>query len=184
MQDAEPTQSMALTSRFFRNVLREIVLTILPAIVLALFVNVFVAEAALVEEGPSMQPNLYVGYRVLTEKVSYRFRLPQRGDVVVAYREEQAKSLIKRVMAVPGEAVEVRDGHTLINGQVIKEPWVTHFGGPKFESQSVPADHVFLLGDNRSNSRDSRAIGFVPVDAIQGRAWLVYWPLEQIKLLP
>jgi signal peptidase I len=184
MQDTEPQQSTTPTRRIFRNALREIVLTILPAIVLALFVNVFVAEAALVEEGPSMQPNLYVGYRVLTEKVSYRFRPPQRGDVVISHREEQAKSLIKRVMAVPGEVVEVRDGHTFINGAVIREPWVTHFGGPGFEAQTVPADRVFLLGDNRANSRDSRSTGFVPVEAIQGRAWLIYWPLEQIKLLP
>ena len=166
-----------------RGLVREIVTTILPAVLLALFVNVFVAEAALVEEGPSMQPNLYVGYRVMTEKVSYRFHLPRRGGVVVAERPGNEKSLIKRVVALPGEIVEVRDGHTFINRQPIEEPWVTHFGGPDFPPTLVPPDHVFILGDNRGNSRDSRAIGPVAVDTIQGRAWLVYWPLDQINLL-
>jgi len=167
-----------------RTVLRETVITILPAVLLALFVNVFVAEAALVEEGPSMQPNLYIGYRVITEKVSYRFHLPQRGDIIVAGRPNGEKSLIKRVLALPGEIVEVRDGHTIINRQMVREPWVTHFGGPDFGPQIVPPDHVFVLGDNRANSRDSRAIGPVPLQSIKGRAWFIYWPLEEMKLLP
>lgn len=170
-------------ARIVRNVLREMVITVLPAVLLALFVNVFVAEAALVEEGPSMQPNLYIGYRVMTEKISYRFHLPQRGDVVVAGQSEGEKSLIKRVVALPGEIVEVRNGHTFINRQMIREPWVTHFGGPDVGPTLVPADHVFLLGDNRANSRDSRTIGPVPIESIKGRAWLIYWPLEQIRLL-
>jgi signal peptidase I len=160
------------------------VVTILPALLLALFVNVFVAEAALVEEGPSMQPNLYIGYRVMTEKVSYRFHLPQRGDIVVVERQGSEKSLIKRVVALPGEIVEVRGGHTFVNRQLLREPWVTHFGGPGFPPTLVPPDHVFVLGDNRANSRDSRAIGPVPVQSIEGRAWLLYWPLEQVRLLP
>jgi signal peptidase I len=173
-----------LVGRLVRRVLRETATTILPAMLLALFVNVFVAEAALVEEGPSMQPNLFIGYRVMTEKVSYLLHSPKRGDIVVAERPGGEKSLIKRVVALPGEIIEVRGGHTFVNGRQVSEPWVTHFGGPDLRATLVPPDHVFLLGDNRGNSRDSRAIGPVPVASIKGRAWLIYWPLDQVRVLP
>jgi signal peptidase I len=170
--------------RFVIKVIWELAITILPALLVALFINVFVAEAALVEHGPSMEPNLYRGYRVMAEKVSYYFHGPSRGDVVIADRPGTEVSLIKRVVALPGETVEIRDGHTFINGEQIEEPWVTHFGGPSYPPTVVPPDHVFILGDNRSASRDSRAIGPVPVDSIKGHAWLVYWPLDQIKWIP
>jgi signal peptidase I len=171
-------------TQFVVNVVWDLVITILPALLVALFINVFVAEAALVEYGPSMEPNLYRGYRVMTEKVSYFLHPPRRGDVVVADRPGNEVSLIKRVVALPGETVEVRGGHTFINGERIEEPWVTHFGGPSYPPTVVPPDHVFILGDNRSASRDSRSIGPVAVDSIKGRVWFVYWPLDQIKLMP
>jgi signal peptidase I len=162
----------------------DLVTTVVPAILIALFINVYVAEAALVEQGPSMQPNLYRGNRVMMEKISYRFHLPRRGDVVVAAPSWEEIPLIKRVMALPGETVEVHDGHVLIDGQPVEEPWVTNFGGPAYPPTRVPPDHVFILGDNRGNSHDSRAIGPVPVDSIKGHVWLVYWPLEQAKFVP
>jgi signal peptidase I len=170
--------------RFVRGAASELVVTLLPALLLALFVNVFVAEAALVEDGPSMQPNLYPGYRVMTEKISYRLHSPRRGDVVIAEQSEGRRSLIKRVVALPRDTVEVRGGHTFIDGQPMEEPWVTSFGGPDYGPMVVPAEHVFILGDNRSDSWDSRAIGPVPMQAIKGRVWLIYWPLDQMKLLP
>jgi len=174
-QQEEP----ASKTQFVVRAIWELVITVCPALLVALFINVFVAEAALVEYGPSMQPNLYRGDRVIAEKVSYRFHLPHRGDVVIAERPGNEVSLIKRVVALP-----VRGGHTFINGQQIEEPWVTNFGGPSYPPTVVPSDHVFILGDNRGNSRDSRAIGPVPINAIKGHAWLVYWPLDQIKLVP
>jgi signal peptidase I len=180
----EQQEKPASKARIVVNVMWELVITVLPALLVALFINVFVAEAALVEYGPSMQPNLYRGYRVMTEKISYLVHLPRRGDVVVADRPGNEVSLIKRVVALPGETVEVRNGHTFINGQQIEEPWVTHFGGPNYPPTVVPPDHVFILGDNRSNSRDSRSIGPVSVDTIKGHVWLVYWPLDQIKWVP
>lgn len=151
---------------------------------IALFINVYVAQAVEIEAGPSMQPNLYQGYRVMLERVSYRFHLSQRGDIVVADRPGKEVSLIKRVMGLPGETIEVRDGHAMIDGQPIAEPWVTHFGGPDYGPAEVPEGYVFILGDNRRVSRDSRAIGPVPLSTIEGRVWLVYWPLEEIRLVP
>ncbi len=180
----EHQEEPASKTQFVVNAVWELVITVLPALLVALFINVFVAEAALVEHGPSMEPNLYRGYRVIEEKLSYRFHLPRRGDVVIADRPGNEMALIKRVVALPGETVEVRGGHTFINGQQIEEPWVTNFGGPSYPPTVVPPDHVFILGDNRSNSRDSRAIGPVSVDTIKGHGWFVYWPLDQIKLAP
>jgi signal peptidase I len=164
--------------------LRELTTAFLPAILIALFVHVYVAEAVSIEDGPSMQPNLYAGYRVMTEKISYRFRPPQRGDIVVVILPSDEPALIKRVMATEGETVEVRGGHTFIDGQAINEPWVAHFGGMSYAAHQVPQGCVFILGDNRAVSYDSRAIGPVPIGEILGRAWLVYWPLGQARLLP
>jgi len=171
-------------TQFVARAMWELVITVCPALLVALFINVFVAEAALVEYGPSMEPNLYRGYRVMAEKVSYHLHPPYRGDVVIVDRPGNEVSLIKRVVALPGETVEVRGGHTFINGKQIEESWVINFGGPSYPPTLVPPDHVFILGDNRSNSRDSRAIGPVPMDTIKGHVWLVYWPLDQIKLVP
>lgn len=175
---------MSKSVRFIQRAMWELVTTVLPAILIALVVNVYVAEAALVQDGPSMQPNLYRGDRVMMEKISYRFCLPYRGDVVIAEQPGNEISLIKRVVALPGEVVEVRGGHVFIDGTVIEEPWVANFGGPDYPPTLVPPGHVFILGDNRPNSRDSRAIGPVPVDAIEGHVKFVYWPLDQIKLVP
>ena len=179
-----PAGLVSRVARLVRRIVWEFITAVLPAVAIALFVNVYVAQAVTIEDGPSMQPNLYRGYRVMTEKVSYYLHPPCTGDVVVVDRPGSEVSLIKRVMAVEGEVVEVRRGHTYIDGESIEEPWVVHFGGPDYGPALVPEDHVFILGDNRRLSRDSRAIGPVPADAIQGRAWLVYWPIDDIKLLP
>jgi signal peptidase I len=171
-------------ARILRKLVREFAASIAPALVLALFINVFVAEAAIVEEGPSMQPGLYRGYRVMTEKITYRFGPPHRGDVVITDQPDDEPTLIKRVVGLPGETVEVRDGHTFVNGNALVEPWVRTFGGPDYPPTIVPETHVFILGDNRANSRDSREIGPVPIKAIKGRVWLVFWPLDKIRLAP
>jgi signal peptidase I len=163
---------------------RELLTTVLPAVLIALLVNVFVAEAVAIEDGPSMQPNLYRGDRMLTEKISYRLHPPRRGDVVVVDRPGNQKTLVKRVIAVAGETVEVRGGHTWVDGQPVDEPWVEQFGGPGYGPEVVPEDHVFVLGDNRAVSHDSRAIGPVPVDSVRGHVVLVYWPPEKARLVP
>lgn len=168
--------------RLARGVVWELITVLLPALAITLLLNAYVVGAVEVEDGPSMQPNLYEGYRVITEKVSYRFHAPRRGDIVIAARPGQ-EWLIKRAMALPGEVVEVRGGHTYIDGLPVEEPWVTYFGGPDYPPTMVPPDHVFILGDSRGSSRDSRLFGPVPLERIKGHAWMVYWPLDEIKLL-
>ena len=104
--------------RILRQIGWELLTSLIPALILALIVNVNIARAVSID-GPSMQPNLFRGYRVMIEKVSYRFHPPQRGDVVVAQVWEDRTPLIKRVIAVAGETVEIRNGHTFINGQPV-----------------------------------------------------------------
>jgi signal peptidase I len=168
---------------FTRQLIWETLTTLIPAILITLFINVYIAEAAEIEAGPSMQPNLFAGYRVMTEKISYYLHEPRRGDIVVIERPEHEGNLIKRVIGLSGETIEVSGGHTNINGEPIKEPWVTYFGGRDMPPTVVPEGHIFIIGDNRSNSRDSRDIGPVPVESIIGRGWFVYWPLDEFQFL-
>lgn len=165
------------------RVLWNVVSTVVPAVFIALLVNVFVAQAMVVQ-GPSMQPNLYYDQRVMVEKVTYRFiRGPRRGDVVIVEVPGEEEPLIKRVVALAGETVEVRDGQVFIDGQLLDEPWTIQQGGANHPATLVPPLHIFILGDNRGSSRDSRSFGPVSVDQLIGRAWLVYWPLDQAKLV-
>lgn len=166
-----------------QKVLRELAASIIPAILIALFLNVTVAKAVKIEAGPSMQPNLYEGYRLMTESVSYRLHLPKREDIVVVDRPGNEVTLIKRVLGLPGETIEVRDGQTIIDGHLLEEPWVTYLGGPNYGPEDIPEGYVFILGDNRLLSRDSRAIGPVSISSIKGRAWLVYWPLSELRFV-
>ncbi len=170
------------TARVARDAVRELLTSVVPAVVLAFLINVFVAEAVVVD-GPSMQPNLYRGYRLMTEKISYRFHSPRRGDVVIIERPVNEVPLVKRVVALPGELVEVRNGHVYIDDKPLQEPWVENFGGPNYPATRVPLGHVFVLGDNRGNSRDSRAIGPVAIETIKGRAGFIYWPLNRVSVM-
>jgi signal peptidase I len=178
-QDEDPQPACLI-----QRLAREFITALLPAVLIALFVNVFIAQAAMVEDGPSMQPNLYVGYRMMTEKVSYRFHEPQRGDIVIAKPGDSQVTLVKRVIGLPGETIESKDGHTYINGKPINEPWITNFGGSYLAPTRIPEGHVFIIGDNRPISHDSRAIGSVSIEDIEGRVIFVYWPLTEIAFFP
>jgi signal peptidase I len=163
---------------------RELLETVLPALLIALLINVFVGQATRVE-GQSMEPNLHTDQRLVVEKVSYRFHGPQRFDVVVLKVPGQGDELlIKRIIGLPGETVEFRDGQVYVDGQRLDEPFIT--GETRAGRQSkivVPPLTVFVLGDNRDHSNDSRSFGPVPIENIVGRAWLSYWPVEDLGLV-
>lgn len=171
---------LAVIGRMALRALSELAQTLLPAVAIALVINLFLAQATVVQ-GQSMEPNLHDEERVIVEKVTYHFlHGPERGDVVVLHVPGQEELLIKRIVALPGETVEVRGGQVYINGQLLDEPWTDRQGGPDYPPTVVPPMHVFVMGDNRGQSNDSRSFGPIPVDQIVGRAWFVYWPLEQI----
>ena len=173
-----------MNTQTIKKVIREIIFSLVPAILIAFFVNFFVTEAAVVEQGPSMQPNLYVGYRVMTEKVSYRFHEPNRGDIVIVERADQEVDLVKRIVALPGEIIEVRAGQVWLNGEQLTEPYVKEFGGPSYGPSRVPDGTVFILGDNRRLSHDSRTFGPVSLDSVNRRVIFIYWPLDEFKIFP
>jgi signal peptidase I len=158
---------------------REIGETVIPAVIIALFINLFLAQATQVL-GQSMEPTLHSSQRVVIEKVSYRLHGPRRGDIIVIDSPDQSEMLIKRVVGLPGETIEVDNGRVVINGEPIEENWTVKLGGGHFGPQTVPPLHVFVLGDNRGASNDSRNFGPVPIDDIVGQAWISYWPLEEV----
>jgi signal peptidase I len=160
--------------------LREVLETILPAVLIAFLINFFLAQATQVH-GQSMEPTLHSDQRLVVEKVSYRFHGPRRGDVIVLKSpRESSELLIKRVIGLPGEAVEIRQGRVYINGQEWDEPYLERSPGGNWGPIIVLPLHVFVLGDNRSFSNDSRAFGMVPIENIVGRAWVSYWPLDEV----
>lgn len=165
------------------GVLREAIETIIIAVVLTFFLITFVAESFVVN-GHSMEPTLHDGERVIVNKLVYRFRQPRRGEIVVfRYPKDPAKDFIKRVVAVPGDTVEMRRGKLFLNGQPVDESYAVGFGYGNFSEKVVPPGHYFVLGDNRSNSEDSRMFGFVAANQIIGKAALLFWPLSRARVL-
>jgi signal peptidase I len=164
------------------RLVKEILGTVLPAVVIALFINVFVAQAMVVQ-GPSMEPNLFYNERVVVEKVTYRIQGPRRGDVVVIDLPGQVEPLIKRVVGLPGEVVAVQGGQVYIDGRPLNEPWTDRVGGPDFPDVHLSDHQIFVLGDNRAHSNDSRSFGPVSLSHVVGRAWVIYWPLDEAGLV-
>ena len=158
-------------------------LVVVIALVVALGVRTFLL-AHFVVEGSSMYSTLETGDRVFVNKVSYRLHDPNRGDVVVLHeiRGTTERDLIKRVIAVGGEEVEMRSCEVRIGGQLLLEPYLDptvvtpgNCGGD-FGPILVPEGTVFVMGDNRAGSQDSRTLGPVLLDDIVGRAFVVFWP--------
>jgi signal peptidase I len=170
------------------HLFRETLETIVPAILIALLINLFLAQATRVY-GQSMEPNLHTDQRLIVEKLSYnryfrqflRLDGPQRGDVVVIRLDGQSDELlIKRVIGLPGDLVEIHDGQVFVNGQPLNEPYLASVTSGYYGPTIIPPLQIFVLGDNRSFSNDSRNFGTVPLKDVIGRAWFSYWPLEQI----
>lgn len=164
---------------------REWVYVAVVALVVAVCVRTFVLEQYRVV-GDSMLGTLHDGDRVLVDKVSYRLHEPRRGDVVVLELDEAVgdDGLIKRVIAVPGDTIQVNDCVVRIDGEVIDEPYLDgnllerDGCGPDQSETVVPAHAVFVLGDHRGASRDSRFFGTVDDDEVVGRARLIIWPFD------
>jgi len=179
---------------FFKRALyliREILETIVPAVLIALLINLFLAQATRVY-GQSMEPNLHTDQRLIVEKLSYnrffrqylRLKGPQHGDVVViTLRSSGNELLIKRIIGLPGDIIEIRDSHVLVNGQPLTEPYLAGATSGFYGPITVPPLHIFVLGDNRGFSNDSRNFGTIPLQDVVGRAWFSYWPFDQIGFI-
>jgi signal peptidase I len=166
------------------------VVVVTVALLVAFLVRTFVL-AHFVVEGSSMYSTLETGDRVFVNKLSYRLHDPNRGDVVVLHEVSGAseRDLIKRVIALPGEEVEMSNCQVKIDGRTLVEPYLDpavvtlNNCGQNFEPLIVPDDHVFVMGDNRGGSQDSRAIGPISEDDLVGRAFVVFWPRSDWRWL-
>jgi len=180
-----------------KSAFREYAEAIIMALLLALFIRTFIVQAFKIPSG-SMIPTLEIGDHILVNKLSYGLRMPfleryllqygnpQRGDVVVfIYPEDRSKDFIKRVIAVGGDTVEVRAKKIFINGKPVEDPH-GHFAGydplaggvgsgDDYGPKTVPPNSIFVMGDNRDRSYDSRFWGFVDLNDVRGKAFLIYW---------
>lgn len=162
------------------SLLRETVETILLAAIVFLVVNAATGRFSL--DGPSMLPTLHRGEFVIVSRVEYKLHPPERGDVIVFQRPEGMR--IKRIIGLPGETIEVRQGQVFIDGQPLPETYVKDPGAYSMESRTIGPDEYFVLGDNRSNSSDSHNYGPIEINAIDGKAWLIYWPPQDWEFVP
>jgi signal peptidase I len=161
----------------------DFIKTLVIAFLLAQIVMVSVAQAFQVEQY-SMEPTLLPHDRVLVNKFVYRFRQPQREDIIVLrYPRDPGRNYIKRIVALPGDVVDIRDGRLLINKAPVDEVYLNGAPTGDYGPETVPADSLFVLGDNRNNSEDSRTFGFLKRDLVVGQAMLIYWPPSRVRLL-
>jgi signal peptidase I len=167
----------------WRRTILDTLETILLSLVLFLAINA-VSERIRVES-ISMQPTLYPGDYVIVNKLAYRFNhSPDRGDVIVFRYPPNPEAIpyIKRIIGLPGDQIHIADGNVYVNGQLVAEPYLvvsTNRGG----DWTVPEGQLFVMGDNRNNSSDSRSWGFVPLENIIGRAELIYLPPQHWSFL-
>ena len=184
-----------------KNIFREYGEAILIAVILALFIRTFVVQAFKIPSG-SMKPTLLVGDHILVNKFIYGIKLPfsditlipvkdpKRGDIVVfKFPEDPKKDFIKRVIAVAGDKVQIRNKKVYINDKPLEDSYGTHLdphsilGGARprdnFGPVTVPSNSFFVMGDNRDHSYDSRFWGFVNLSAVKGKAFIIYWSWDK-----
>lgn len=175
--------------------------SILIALILVILIRSFIFAPTTVY-GQSMEPNFVDRERLIINKFIYYIKEPQRGEVIVFHAPEQ-KNYIKRVIALPGETVKVDGDNVYVNGEIIEEPYLKEaiqkasenglnynyfnfkVGVDGIEEVTVPENTLFVMGDNRSNSKDSRmeSVGFIPIDEVVGRVDVIFWPLSNFRIV-
>lgn len=167
----------------FGAFVRETLQVILPALALAVIIHLFLAQATVVY-GSSMQPVLREKQRLVVDKLTYRFREPARNDIIVLDLDAVDEMLVKRVIGLPGETIDIRAGNIYIDNEPLREQLAHELSRPPLFPHPIelgPSEY-YVLGDNRSNSNDSRAFGSVQRSEVVGKIWLRYWPLTEFKL--
>jgi signal peptidase I len=150
----------------------------------ALFLAVNTATARVRVESISMEPNLYEGEFVVVNRLAYRWSNPERGDIIVFYFPDNPKKrYIKRIIGIEGDFVSVANGQVFVNGDPLYEPYLA--STPEYTGEwQVGLDELFVLGDNRNNSNDSKSWGNLNMDAVIGKAIFIYWPPGDLGLIP
>ncbi|HEY7158505.1 MAG TPA: signal peptidase I [Gemmataceae bacterium] len=163
--------------RPIKAAIRDVLETALLTLVIFLSVRLGVQNFRV--EGFSMEPTMHTNEYLLVNKVSYMVGQPQRGDIVVLrFPQDPRRDFIKRIIALPGEEVEVRGGSVYINGQALEEPYIKERPVYTYPKKRVPENDYFVLGDNRNNSHDSHVWDWLPREYLIGKAWVTYWPFQ------
>ncbi len=177
-----------------KSVIRQYAEAFIIAIVLALVIRTFVVQAFKIPSG-SMLPTLQIGDHILVNKFNYWFTDPQRDDIIVfKFPQDEGRDFIKRVVALPGEKVEVRGKQVYVNDKPLREPFAVHMDrsiqenpiSPRdnFSPVVVPPGQLFMMGDNRDYSMDSRFWGFLDKKKIKGKAFIIYWSWDRDRFRP
>ncbi|MBN1426922.1 MAG: signal peptidase I [Anaerolineae bacterium] len=169
----------------WRLIIHEAIETIVLAAVIWLVINY--ATARVVVEGPSMRPNFTSGQLLIVNRLAYKFGDVERGDVIVFDNptDNSEEYLIKRVIGLPGETVSINGGRVYINEQLLTEPYLAPDLITSYDvERTIPGDSYFVMGDNRPQSQDSRSWGTLEKQYIIGKAWVSYWPLPDVGLVP
>jgi signal peptidase I len=169
-----------------KSTVREYAEALGTALLLAFAIRTFVLQAFKIPSG-SMLPTLEIGDHILVNKFLYYFTNPQRGDVIVfKFPQDESRDFIKRVIGLPGETIEVRGKQVLVNGVALDEPYAVYGDVPALRGmerehwgpQVVPPGQLFVMGDNRDHSMDSRVWGFLQIAKVKGRAFMVYFSIR------
>lgn len=188
MDNFEPTNEIPTTPNAprvektnWRQFALDLIETLLLAVALYLGINAISARVRV--DGFSMNPTLQDGEYVLVSKVTYRLGQPQRGDIIVfKYPGEPPQDLIKRIIGLPGDSVQVNGSNVYVNGQPLAEPYIA--AAPMYQGQwQVPEGFLFVLGDNRNDSSDSHSWGLLPRKNVIGKALLIYWPPPEWNII-
>lgn len=166
------------------KIVREIGITILIAVAIIALIRISIQGYTV--HYSCMLPNIEQGDWIMVSKASYLFSDPERGDVIVFWPPEDIASdrpFIKRVIALPGDTVEVKDGKVFVNGTPIEEEYIKEPPRYTTSSKLIPDGEYFVLGDNRNNANDSHCWGTITHDDIIGKALFIYWPPEKLSLL-
>jgi signal peptidase I len=177
-----------------KSVIRQYTEAFLIAILLALVIRTFVVQAFKIPSG-SMLPTLQIGDHLLVNKFLYWFTDPQRGDVIVfKFPQDEGRDFIKRVIALPGDKVEVRGKRVYVNDKPVQESYAVHLDPSMQENPHSPRDNfapvqappgqLFMMGDNRDYSMDSRFWGFLDIKKIKGKAFIIYWSWDRERFRP
>ncbi len=165
-----------------KSMIRELLETVISAGIIAFIIITFIGQVTVVR-GASMEPTLHDNERLIANKISYRFETPERGEIIIFKPPLEIKrNYIKRIIGVPGDKIEITEGEIYLNDKKLEEPYVKNRSYENMPPTIVPDNSFFVLGDNRPNSSDSRYWGFVPRKNVVGRAWVVFWPLNKIRL--
>jgi len=164
---------------------KDWIVSIAAAIAVALLIRTFIVELYVVD-GPSMRPTLQHEERLVVNKFIYYVRDQKKGEVVIfRYLRDPSGDFIKRVIATAGDTIEIKEGRVYVNDQLLREDYILEKTRTEYPKVTIPEGTIFVMGDNRNNSEDSRFpdVGFVPLNLVKGEAVLVFWPVDELKTL-